>query len=434
MAFKSVAVAASLLTLVAAQQIGTVPEVHPKLPTQRCTKAGGCVTVENSVVLEATAHNLHEIGSPNTPCVVGKGKCLDVASCSANCAIDGVDYEATGVFTEGNALKLRQYMPNPDGTTRKVSPRVYLVDKAGDKYEDVRLLNREIAFDVDTSSMVCGMNGALYLSEMKMDGGKSELNPAGAKYGTGYCDAQCYDWITWIDGKANIPAKGVCCGEMDIWEANARSGTIVPHPCNATVEGVYACSGADECGQPVGVCDKWGCGLNPYGLGEKEYYGPNKTVNTLKKMTVVTQFLTNDGTDTGTLNEIRRIYVQDGKVIQFVEVDTAGLTGVDSLTNEYCAATASFHEQRGGLGSMGRAIQRGMVLIFSIWNDDGGFMQWLDGGERGPCNTTEGNPQLIQQLHPEVSVTFSNIKIGEINSTYAASPPKCKKRRAQIAK
>ena len=33
-------------------------------------------------------------------------------------------------------------------------------------------------------------------------------------------------------------------------------------------------------------------------------------------MTVVTQFITSDGTDNGDLVEMRRLYVQDGKVVQ----------------------------------------------------------------------------------------------------------------------
>lgn len=36
------------------------------------------------------------------------------------------------------------------------------------------------------------MNSALYMGEMLEDGGQSELNPGGATWGTGYCDAQCY--------------------------------------------------------------------------------------------------------------------------------------------------------------------------------------------------------------------------------------------------
>ena len=37
------------------------------------------------------------------------------------------------------------------------------------------------------------MNAAIYFVEMDSDGGSAKypLNKAGAKYGTGYCDAQC---------------------------------------------------------------------------------------------------------------------------------------------------------------------------------------------------------------------------------------------------
>jgi hypothetical protein len=42
------------------------------------------------------------------------------------------------------------------------------------------------------SKLPCGLNGALYFVQMDADGGmaKYENNTAGAKYGTGYCDAQ----------------------------------------------------------------------------------------------------------------------------------------------------------------------------------------------------------------------------------------------------
>jgi len=50
-------------------------------------------------------------------------------------------------------------------------------------------------------------------------------------------------------------------------------------------------------------------------MGNKEYYGTDMTVDTSKPITVVTQFITADGTDTGTLKSIHRFYVQDGKVI-----------------------------------------------------------------------------------------------------------------------
>jgi len=39
-------------------------------------------------------------------------------------------------------------------------------------------------------------------------------------------------------------------------------------------------------------------------------------IDTTQKITVVTQFLTSDGTDNGDLKEVRRFYVQNGQVIQ----------------------------------------------------------------------------------------------------------------------
>jgi len=71
-----------------------------------------------------------------------------------------------------------------------VSPRVYLLDESGQNYETLYLLNQELTFEVDVSNLPCGMNGAFYLTSMPADGGRNAKNPAGATYGTGYCDAQ----------------------------------------------------------------------------------------------------------------------------------------------------------------------------------------------------------------------------------------------------
>lgn len=66
---------------------------------------------------------------------------------------------------------------------------------------------------------------------------------------------------------------------------------------------------------------------------------------------------------------------------------------------------------------MGRALSRGMVLAMSVWWDAGGYMDWLDQGESGPCNATEGSPESIRAIEPGTEVTFSNIRWGEIGST-----------------
>lgn len=70
-------------------------------------------------------------------------------------------------------------------------------------YQVFHLLNKEISFQVDPSTLVCGLNGALYFVGMDADGGTARYptNLAGAEYGTGYCDAQCPRSLRFIDGE-----------------------------------------------------------------------------------------------------------------------------------------------------------------------------------------------------------------------------------------
>ncbi|KAH8755397.1 hypothetical protein F5883DRAFT_571274 [Diaporthe sp. PMI_573] len=59
----------AVVAAASAQQIGTlVPEVHPKLPTQFCTRDGGCTTKQTSVVAEALFHPIHVAGDPDKSC------------------------------------------------------------------------------------------------------------------------------------------------------------------------------------------------------------------------------------------------------------------------------------------------------------------------------------------------------------------------------
>jgi len=400
----------ALASLASAQQIGkTIPEQQPALTTWRCTKAGGCKSVNNTVTLEATARRILSVADPLEECKVGRAPCDDAATCGKACSLEGIDYASRGVWTKGDSLTLRQW----DDSGRTVSPRIYLLGADGKTYENVSLLNMEFTFDVELAKLPCGMNGALYLSEMELDGGRAlanGTNPAGATYGTGYCDAQCPK-LDWINGQANTARRGVCCNEMDLWEANNAAQVYTPHPCRD--ERVYGCKTDIECGQPEGVCDQWGCSYNQYQTNPN-YYGPGKnfTVDSSRKITVVTQFHTDPAT--GKLNNVRRLFLQDGKLI----ANAPASSGVADMSNAYCKATASWTEKRGGLAKMGDAVGRGMVLIFSLWNDVGGFMNWMDTGKNGPCNETEGNPDLIYQHTPDAQITFSAIKWGEINSTY----------------
>lgn len=270
-----------LLAVAAAQQIGKTPEVHPKLPTQLCTTRHGCVTQQTSVVLDALTHSIQNIKTgascENSTGFPDQTICPNAQACGRNCAIQGInDYSQHGVTVSGNSMTLHQYL-NINGTETSVSPRVYLLAPGGQNYDLLKLLNQEFTFTVDVSNLPCGMNGALYLSEMSATGGRSSLNPAGAAYGTGYCDAQCPK-SAWINGVANINDNGACCNEMDIWEANAVDTQFTPHACNVT--GLYECSGA-SCSSS-GVCDQIGCGYNSYAYGNKTFYGYNDIVNTNK--------------------------------------------------------------------------------------------------------------------------------------------------------
>ena len=205
--YSRLALASALFSAVRAQQIGTnTAEVHPKLSTQKCTTAGGCVTQQNSVVLDANWRWLHTT-SGYTNCYTGNtwdtSLCPDGTTCAQNCALDGADYTGTyGITASGSSLKLNFVTA---GANKNVGSRVFLMDTTSTKYQEFNLLNQEFTFDVDLSTLPCGLNGALYFSEMAADGGQSTQpnNKAGAKYGTGYCDSQCPKDLKFIGGQVS---------------------------------------------------------------------------------------------------------------------------------------------------------------------------------------------------------------------------------------
>ncbi|PGG99346.1 hypothetical protein AJ80_09384 [Polytolypa hystricis UAMH7299] len=409
------------LGLVAAQTPGKGRELHPRLTTWECTHRHGCRKKQTSVVLDSLSHPVYQKNAPDFDCG-GWGQtpnataCPDDKTCVQNCIMDPVsDYSDYGVTTCGGDLHME--MINDDG--KVVSPRVYLLSENKNKYEMMHLTGKEFTFDVDMSNLPCGMNGALYLSEMEKDGGKKKekLNKGGAYYGTGYCDAQCYT-TPFVNGAPNLAGVGACCNELDIWEANSRSTHLAPHVCNKP--GLYGCTG-EECGREAeGVCDKNGCGFNPYRVENKDYYGLGLQVDTSRPFTVVTQF---PADRRGNLQSIVRLYIQDGKVIQNAEIlsDLGLPEGQNFLDDDFCAAVNS--EQYMALGAtkgMGKSLDRGMVLAFAIWWDEDGFMHWLDSEEAGPCNATEGNPEVVLEVNPRPKLTFGQIKWGEIGSTFKA--------------
>jgi len=205
------------------------------------------------------------------------------------------------------------------------------------------------------------------------------------------------------------------------------------------------CEGVD-CGDNAsgdrfnGKCDKNGCDFQTYRLGNTTFFGSGSSfaLDTTKPMSVVTQFITADGTDSGALKEIRRFYKQGSKIVQTPTVHVGSGGSFNSISQEYCTAENSLFNdgtnflQKGGMSSMDDAMEKGVVLVMSIWDDHDVNMLWLDstyptsgdkpGDARGTCATTSGVPATVEKQHADAKVTYSNIRFGEIGSTTSAGP------------
>ncbi|KAK3947881.1 glycoside hydrolase [Pseudoneurospora amorphoporcata] len=445
---------AALAALVASANAQAVcsltAETHPSLNWSKCTSSG-CTNVAGSITIDANWRWTHTI-SGSTNCYNGNKwdttLCSTNADCATKCCVDGAEYSSTyGIQTSGNSLSL-QFVTKGQYSTN-IGSRTYLMNGA-DSYQGFELLGNEFTFDVDVSGTGCGLNGALYFVSMDLDGGKSKYstNKAGAKYGTGYCDAQCPRDLKYINGIANVEGwtsstndanagignHGTCCSEMDIWEANKVSTAFTPHPCTTIEQHMCegnSCGGTYSTDRYGGTCDADGCDFNSYRMGNTTFYGEGKTVDTRSKFTVVTQFIKDSA---GDLAEIKRFYVQNGKVIENSQSNIAGVSG-NSITQSFCnAQKTTFGDvgdfnTKGGLKQMGKALAKPMVLVMSIWDDHAANMLWLDstypvqggnpGAYRGECPTTSGVPAEVEASAPNSKVIYSNIKFGPIGSTFS---------------
>jgi cellulose 1,4-beta-cellobiosidase len=454
----------ALVGFVASQKAGSLQEeTHPPLSMQTCTTAGGCTTQQKSVVIDSNWRWVHKNGEP-TNCYKGnewdQTACPDPKTCTASCELEGAgDYKQTyGIHASDAELTLDFVTSTPEGD-KNVGSRSYLMD-GDDRYYLFKVKNKEFTFDVDASKLPCGLNGALYLVQMDADGGMSKYssNSAGAAYGTGYCDAQCPHDLKFINGEANVldwvPSKtdknsgtgkyGSCCVEMDLWEANTMSTAYTAHACSTSSQGQARCEGVD-CGDTPdhrfdGVCDKNGCDFQTYRLGNTTFYGKGAgfALDSSQPMTVITQFITADGTDTGELTEIRRLYKQNGKVIRTPSLAVGGTKTFDSISTDYCTAEADLFDdktnflEKGGMKAMDDAFSDGVVLVMSLWDDHSAQMLWLDstypvggthaGDKRGTCSETSGLPDDVESQYASASVKYSNIKFGDIGSTTPTGP------------
>lgn len=330
-------------------------EVHPKLTWQKCTKSG-CTTQNGFVVTDAEAR-----GS----------------------ATEDIDYEAQlGVTTSGGTLK--QKLVTTYNGKKNIGSRLYLLASDEKNYELFSFVGKELSYDVDLSEIPCGVNAALYTVEMTKDGkgGENSNRGGGAAYGEGYCDANY--------------VGGTGCAEFDIQEANNQANVFTTHTCQAL--GQISSNGQ---------CDNGGCGFNAYRYGGKDFWGT--TVNPKQKITIVTQFI-----GSGTLTEVRRKYVQGGKVINNPNLLIYNTANYDSISEGFCKTAGHQVDGWHALSQMGASFNKGHTLVFSLW--DSNDMGWLDAGEYGPCGSP--SKDSIEAANPGMTVTWSNIKFGDIDSTY----------------
>jgi len=172
------------------------------------------------------------------------------------------------------------------------------------------------------------------------------------------------------DANAGVGPYGGCCAEIDVWESNAHAFALTPHPCE---DNKYHVCETDTCGGTysedrfAGKCDANGCDYNPYRMGNPDFYGPGKTLDTKSKFTVVTQFEE---------NKLTQFFVQNGKKIEIPGPTHAGLEGMSSsITPEFCDKVfdvfGDFNRFNdvGGFTALNAALKIPMVLVMSIWDD-----------------------------------------------------------------
>ncbi|KAH6671000.1 exoglucanase 1 [Plectosphaerella plurivora] len=447
----SIPIVALLAALANAQWPGVnIAENHPPLSWKQCGSNGQCNTVGGEVVLDANWRWLPEVNGFRS-CYTGQEWNDDVCPRkpidACQCALEGADYAGMhGITSSKDALTLRYATQSQFGTTR--NSRVYLMESPT-LYKTFTLADNEVAFDVDLSAVGCGLNSKLFFVAMDQDGGKAAYptNRAGAKYGTGYCDATCTRSQRYVAGRASRPwcfpnhvhwyptqsdpnggsgQYGACCSEIDVWNSNAHSYSMSTKLCQ--VNGYHRCDNEIDCGDGERIvrCSRDGCDYSPYRLGQTEFYGQGKTVDTTQPFTVVTRF---------TDEQTTQFFVQNGQKIETPAPAIPGLSNVSGLNADYCLNVANelntwqdTFNRVGGFQRHKAVLHQPLVMALAITDDHYAWNVWLDavyppaeegypGSQRGPCTWTDNDPSKNQDKWKNAKVVWKNIRFGPIGST-----------------
>eukprot|EP01060_Flectonema_neradi_P014396 TRINITY_DN21096_c0_g1_i1.p1 TRINITY_DN21096_c0_g1~~TRINITY_DN21096_c0_g1_i1.p1 ORF type:complete len:280 (+),score=43.71 TRINITY_DN21096_c0_g1_i1:149-988(+) len=257
---------------------------------------------------------------------------LGLAPCSTSTIKDQLSVGGIG----------QQYLAGTGGVTTSEGNRTltlqhnnrgYFANRCVDGYANnmftsVPLLGKEIRFQVDVSELSCGCNGAFYLVDMP--------GPEPGQSKDYYCDAN--------------DVNNQWCTEMDIMEANSHGFGMTAHACHTN----YSSD----------TCDKSGCGKIQNSYYNSGYGVGGHNIDTSRPFNVSIRFITKDGV----LSNI------SGQLSQ------SSMPGIS--LDQVCS------KGEGYLKSMTESLQKGMVLVYSLW---GTTMTWLDKCPPSEKCNTSGN-------------------------------------------
>ncbi|KAF4344250.1 exoglucanase type C [Fusarium beomiforme] len=418
--------AASLFAATDAQRACEgIEEVHPPFNWHDCY-GDSCFERYAAVVLDSKLRQIDCCnGSRNT---LQRAACKkkNKDQCPVDCCIHGADYGAHGIFTNGTDLTLDVGASHPN--TPKDLIRVMLM-KDENHYEWTQIIDpwdSEYTFDVEVRDVPPGYKARLSLHWMWEKGNmdKKKGDKAGAKYGTGYCDAHCDQGQRFVMGRANYdgwePSQtdphlgtghlGACCIHLVLWEGNTHSTDFGHYPCDP--RGPHMCKGI-KCKMD---CYSVGCTWNPNGKDQKPFYGPGKTntIDSSRKFSVVNQWFSTQKPMQPVMTRRVMYYIQDGKLIPSAPSDfRTKKKEFHTMDKGFCAAQA----KAWGLGKWLKknpwwvnhdAWQYDMVPVFSLVRDYEYDM--LQGFVHGD--------DKLKSIPINASVTFSNFRYGRINRTF----------------
>jgi len=222
-------------------------------------------------------------------------------------------------------------------------------DMSVENYYNFTLINKELSYDVDISTVGCSCNAALFFTSMP--GYAPDGSVAHGSYNPYYCDAN--------------DIGGVWCWELDTLESNRHTMATTLHKCSSPAA------------RYISSCDKVGCQTNAFFVDRNGMCADSHCkIDTRRPFRIFQSFEMNSSSRQ--LSRISNRLVQAGSEFKW----------------RACSDEAYLEQ-------MTHALSGSMKMVFQLWGSTNAEMSWLNGmtGCTGDCN------------RETATVTFSNIEI-----------------------